>query len=139
MGFSLAHGLQCIAGMTTQTHKHPAANGGKWIRPDKRLAIYLRDDCACIYCGRTMEEGLEPSLDHVKPHVFGGTNDESNLVTCCRSCNSSKQDLSVREFAARLEEQGVDTSKLGARIRRNTRRKLRRYRKLAKAMIAGRK
>lgn len=31
------------------------ANGSKWIRPEKRLAIYHRDGFACIYCGATAE------------------------------------------------------------------------------------
>ena len=37
--------------------QHPAANGSKWIRPDKRLAIYLRDGLACAWCGHALEDG----------------------------------------------------------------------------------
>jgi hypothetical protein len=31
-----------------------------------------------------------PCIDHVIPRSRGGSNDLSNLVLCCRSCNSSK-------------------------------------------------
>ena len=50
-----------------KTTKHPAENGGKWIRPDKRLALYLRDGMACCWCGASVEEGEHLTLDHVIP------------------------------------------------------------------------
>ena len=72
---------------TQNTKRTPATNGGKWIRPDKRLAIYLRDGLACAYCGATMEQGdTFLTLDHVVPPELGGSNAPSNLVCCCRSC-----------------------------------------------------
>ena len=40
-------------------------------RPEKRLAIYLRDDMACIYCGIGIEEAGTLTLDHVRPHSQG--------------------------------------------------------------------
>lgn len=40
----------------------------------------------CLFCGAT--EKL--SVDHIKPVIRGGTNDESNLQCLCRSCNSRK-------------------------------------------------
>ena len=105
-------------------------NGSKWIRPEKRLAIYLRDRFLCLYCLRDLH-GVAPSditLDHVKPGHFAGNHHESNLVTCCRSCNSSRQDKPLSRFA------GPEAI---AHIRRNTRRNLKPYLKLAKALIAG--
>ena len=110
--------------------KHPAAAGGKWIRADKRLAIYLRDRFACLYC-LTDLHGADPrdlTLDHVTTISNGGHNRSGNLVTCCRSCNSRRQDTPVTRFA------GPETV---AHIRRNTRRSLAGYRKLAKAILAG--
>lgn len=73
--------------------------GSKWITRQKRLAIYLRDGMACAYCGTGIEDGVELSLDHVTPHCNGGNNHESNLVTCCKKCNSSRGNRSVSEFA----------------------------------------
>ena len=73
-------------------------NGQKWIRNEKRLAIYLRDGLACAYCGSTIEDGAVLTLDHVKPHSKGGDNKETNLVTCCRKCNCSRGNRSLRGF-----------------------------------------
>jgi len=103
---------------------------GQWIRADKRLAIYLRDRFTCLYCLRDLH-GADPAditLDHVKCQADGGSNHESNLVTCCRHCNCARQDKPLARFA------GKETR---AHIRRNTRRSLRPYRKLAKAIISG--
>lgn len=82
--------------------KHPAANGGKWLRPAKRLAIYLRDNFRCSYCGKNLA-GIPAALrsvDHVVPIALGGTNDATNLITCCKRCNDRKQDQSAYSFAS---------------------------------------
>lgn len=103
---------------------------GQWIRADKRLAIYLRDRFTCLYCCRDLH-GAPPTdltLDHVVARADGGSNDEDNLVTACRHCNCERQDRPLARFA------GPETR---AHVRRNTRRSLRPYRQLAKALIAG--
>jgi 5-methylcytosine-specific restriction endonuclease McrA len=91
-------------------------HGSKWIRPEKRLAIYSRDGFACVYCGA--DEKL--TLDHLQPRELGGTHGHENLVSCCLSCNSSRQDASQRSWFSTLRGRGVDTSKLSARIRKLT-------------------
>lgn len=73
-----------------------------WITQHKRLAIYLRDGLACAYCGDAVENGAQLTLDHVRCHVNGGTNDATNLVTCCHRCNSSRGKRSVKVFAAHV-------------------------------------
>lgn len=106
------------------------ANGSKWIRPEKRLAIYLRDRFTCLYCLRDLH-GADPAdvtLDHIVCRCHGGTNDEHNLVTSCRACNSSRQDQPLSRFC------GSETRQ---HIRRNLRRSLAPYRKMAKAILAG--
>lgn len=80
-------------------HTHPAANGGKWCRPTTRLAIYLRDGLACVWCGETLEDSGRLTLDHCRPHSKGGSNAPSNLVTACRRCNSSRGNRSLAAFA----------------------------------------
>ena len=72
--------------------------GSKWLRPSKRIAIYTRDGFCCLYCGDTVEKGARLTVDHIVPSVDGGTNAADNLITCCLSCNSAKQDLSAREW-----------------------------------------
>ena len=98
--------------------------GSKWIRPAKRLALYARDGHACIYCGAGAEIGSRLTLDHVIPCELGGSNEATNLVTACLSCNSAKQDLPLRAWLQVLADRGVDTSEIASRIRRHTRRTL---------------
>jgi 5-methylcytosine-specific restriction endonuclease McrA len=100
--------------------------GMNWIRLTTRLAIYSRDGFACAYCAEGAESGVGRglTLDHVVPCELGGSNQPSNLVTACLSCNSAKQDVTTRAWFARLRDRGVDTGVIGARIRRQTARKI---------------
>lgn len=90
-------------------------NGSKWCRQSTRLAIYLRDGCACVWCGRAVEDGAALCLDHLTPYSRGGSNDPRNLVTACKRCNDTRQDLSVSVFAARF---GRDPKDIRNRARR---------------------
>ncbi len=94
-----------------------AGQGSKWCRKSTRMALYDRDGFACVYCGRGAEEGEMLTLDHVVACEVGGTNEPGNLVTCCQRCNSRKRDLSVRSWFAELRADGVDTRKVGRRVR----------------------
>jgi len=73
-------------------------NGMNWIRQEKRLAIYLRDGCACVYCSAGVEHGERLTLDHVIAVEKGGNNESTNLVTCCDRCNGAKGQRHVAEF-----------------------------------------
>jgi len=108
---------------------------GQWIRTSTRLAIYHRDGFACAFCGAGAEEGQELTLDHLHPCELGGTNDPTNLVTACRSCNCSKQDSTMRQWFATLRDYGVCTKGLSAKLKRMVARPLDRAegRRLAKA------
>lgn len=74
---------------------------GQWIRKDKRLAIYLRDELRCMYCGRNLKDAApaDVTLDHLTPRSAVGTNESTNLVTACRPCNSSRGARSLEDFA----------------------------------------
>ena len=85
-----------------------AGQGSKWIRPEKRQRIYASDDHRCCYCGASLYDGAALSLDHVVPCELGGTNEATNLVTACISCNSAKRDLPLGEFVAHLGDKGID-------------------------------
>jgi hypothetical protein len=56
------------------------------ISPKLRAKIYERDGHACLVCGSTDDL----TLDHIYPWSLGGSNDEENLRTLCRGCNSRK-------------------------------------------------
>lgn len=118
---------------TTKTAPKLTANGNggsSWIRRDKRLAIYLRDRFQCAYCGRDLH-GAPPAdvtLDHLNATHSAGNHEATNLVTACRSCNSSRQDKPWRQYA---------TGGAIERIQRLRRRDLDRFRRLAKAILDG--
>ena len=110
-----------------------------WITPHKRLAIYLRDGFACCYCGLAIEDGVRLTLDHLRPHASGGSNKETNLVTCCHTCNSSRGARSWKLFAAKVAgyvNHGVTDAQIIAHIDTTRRRKL--DPAAAKAMIDAR-
>lgn len=89
--------------------------GSKWIRPEKRLALYARDGFACVYCGATAESGASLSLDHVKPRELGGGHAASNLVTSCVRCNSARQDSSLTAWLETLRDAGRDADAIPPR------------------------
>ena len=79
-------------------------NGSHWIRPEKRLAIYMRDSFSCAYCQADLRnaEPRQVTLDHLEPRVTGGTNDAENLVMACLSCNSARRDTPWQQFAVKV-------------------------------------
>ena len=99
--------------------------GGNWIRKKKRKAIYVRDDLRCVYCDNGIEDGIIFTLDHLIAQEYGGNNDAGNLVTCCKTCNSTKGKKTQRQFFLWLRGNGIDTDLIARRIRRNVKRKLR--------------
>lgn len=123
---------KAIKNMRAKATKHGSRNAyrGVCVRKDLRLAIYLRDRLTCIYCLRDLH-GAAPSditLDHIKANCDGGSNEPSNLITACRTCNCSRQDKPLARFAG---------PEARAQIRRNCKRAIGPYRILAKAIIAG--
>lgn len=101
--------------------------GSKWIRKTTRLAIYLRDGMACVYCGAGAEDA-DLTLDHVRPCALGGQNVARNLVTCCKLCNDAKGALSLTLWNPHPDAV--------ARVRRHVRRKL--PREQARALLRAR-
>lgn len=109
--------------------RSPHQPTGQWIRREKRLAINLRDHFTCLACLKdlTNADPMDVTLDHVIPKADGGSNKEDNLYTCCHHCNSSRQDKPLSRFAG---------TEARAHIRRNLKRSLAPYLKLAKAYFA---
>lgn len=63
-----------------------------------RLEIYARDGYKCYRCGSAVKAGRKKkrggfplaTLDHFVPKCRGGSDDPSNLKTCCKKCNERK-------------------------------------------------
>ena len=59
----------------------------------KKMRIFTRDGFKCRYCGIDGSSNFDTwyyanfNVDHVNPN---GDNDDSNLVTACRTCNLLK-------------------------------------------------
>lgn len=60
-----------------------------------RFAVFMRDGFRCVYCGRTIEDGVKLEVDHVYPKSKGGKDTMENLVTSCWECNHGKGDLII--------------------------------------------
>lgn len=119
--------------MTKKCRKRGTLSGGSWIRKEKRLAIYLRDSFTCIYCGKDLSKAkpFDVTLDHIKCRSTEDkrNNSETNLITCCRACNSTRQQTSLAKFA---------DVKTRAKVKKHRRRKIDKYLALAKDLISGR-
>jgi hypothetical protein len=85
--------------------------GSNWIRRTKRLRIYARDGWRCVWCLCKVKSGCSKpgpfarettriaTLDHVLTRERGGTNEHTNLLTSCLSCNSERGNLSALAYA----------------------------------------
>jgi 5-methylcytosine-specific restriction endonuclease McrA len=82
--------------------------GRHWIRDERRIALHLRDDWSCQYCGKRLKDAApgQVTLDHLIPRVWFEErglpidNGNHNLVTACKPCNDSKQNTGWLEFAS---------------------------------------
>ena len=56
----------------------------------------------CHYCGRSAQL-RELTMDHVVPIVRGGRSTRSNVVPCCKECNTNKSTLVPVEWQEYLD------------------------------------
>ena len=61
-----------------------------------------RSSGRCHYCQSSFPVG-ELTMDHVVPLSRGGRTVKSNVVPCCKDCNSQKQNLLPLEWEDYLE------------------------------------
>lgn len=67
--------------------------------PSEILALKERST-HCYYC-RKSREIIKLTVDHYMPLALGGAHAITNLVMCCKSCNSRKSKLTPEQWAAR--------------------------------------
>lgn len=56
-----------------------------------RALVYEKTDGHCFFCGSPLVSGWH--IDHYVAHSLGGSDELSNLVPACESCNLKKGDL----------------------------------------------
>lgn len=97
--------------MNTRTERW---QGSKWIRPEKRHALYARGgmrcawcNTACVFASPKSQAPDAASLDHVVPASWFEArgmkvdNAHTNLVVACLKCNKSRHDEPAVEWAAK--------------------------------------
>lgn len=98
-------------------------SGSRLVSKEYRLAMYMRDKCRCVYCGKHVVPGAPitlsnaATLEHIVPVVAGGSNSYTNLVTCCAFCNDSRGAKTTRRWYAVLRSRDIDTVAVSRRVR----------------------
>lgn len=70
------------------------------------LKLWLTFDEQCAYCQQPTPEALIQA-DHVRSLARGGTNDISNILPACPSCNADKRELALDEWAKDRTRRGL--------------------------------
>jgi 5-methylcytosine-specific restriction endonuclease McrA len=80
--------------------------GEEEVAREKRKARELREsqwwknrrgEGVCYYCKRRFP-ARQLTMDHIVPIIRGGKSVKSNVVPCCKSCNSKKHFLLPAEW-----------------------------------------
>jgi 5-methylcytosine-specific restriction endonuclease McrA len=61
----------------------------------------LRGQGKCHWCQQRLPPA-ELSMDHIVPVIRGGSSSKSNIVPCCKECNSAKKYLLPIEWEEHL-------------------------------------
>lgn len=80
-----------------------AVLGRAMSQEPRRAALRAAIGQPCPYCGEPMVgPDRWPTRDHIKPLIYGGTNDRSNGAIVCERCNNDKGCRTLRHFASIL-------------------------------------
>jgi HNH endonuclease len=79
-----------------------------------RVAIFVRDEGTCVYCGATYQAGAKLTVDHIVSRKRGGGDEVTNLVTACVACNHDKAHFSLRAYLAELADRGASEGQMDA-------------------------
>lgn len=73
-----------------EKHKARALRNSQWWKRKRSPGI-------CHYCKNTFTP-KELTMDHVIPISKGGKTEKSNVVPCCKECNTKKKQLLPTEW-----------------------------------------
>jgi 5-methylcytosine-specific restriction endonuclease McrA len=63
--------------------------------------VHLRDANICQYCAIKCKNA-EATIDHIIPESRGGLDSWENTVTCCKSCNLLKDNMTLAQSGLKL-------------------------------------
>src|SRR5687768_14408598 len=74
--------------------------GSRFRCKSKRDRLFTEDGYRCAYCLTDLWQlPIESrTVDHILPRKAGGTNDPTNLIAACHSCNSRRRDTPIGQF-----------------------------------------
>ena len=58
-------------------------------KQDRLRQVWSKTNGICAHCGKP-STGIDRTIDHVIPQVFGGGSDPRNLMPLCKRCNSDR-------------------------------------------------
>jgi len=67
-----------------------------------RANLLIRDRYTCQYCGKSVKNPKDRTIDHILPRSRGGKTTWDNVVLCCRKCNLKKGDRTPEEAGMKL-------------------------------------
>ena len=88
----------------------PLVSKRAFINKKLRFLVFERDNYTCQACGRTPEDGVKLSPDHIVPVDWGGKTTLSNLQTLCKECNEGKQAWINGEDASIMQRVNAQSS-----------------------------
>lgn len=104
--------------MAKKRQRKPGIRSSSWIRAERRLAIYLRDNGVCVWCGYRPDQF---TLDHLFPRASRHRdNHPRRLVTACVPCNSERQDMGVSRWLRQIRDRGFDIAQVLLRLARRS-------------------
>lgn len=96
-GHVIAHCAQC-----GKYIKH-ISQADKYGTEEQQREIWDKTGGLCYYCGKPLRPydkngKMKLSTDHFVPQSKGGKHDTGNLVPCCKSCNSQKNNRLIGDY-----------------------------------------
>lgn len=79
-------GSYCAAHTPQYARKKNTTARGYGFAWQLKAAHYLKTHTQCVWCGAAKDL----TVDHIVPKAAGGGDEETNLQTLCRTCNSRK-------------------------------------------------
>lgn len=79
-----------------------SASAVKLSKSKIRTIVFDKCGGKCAYCGVDLVKGW--NVDHIKPQIFGGTNDLDNLNPSCKDCNNYKCHTDLEGYRNQLHK-----------------------------------